>query len=77
MKKPRKPKLRKLPKKPKQSSGIEVWSRYDDRVKDVQKENNSRIAEYNKKYRAWEGNRKRKDSIRKRAHQRATVKFAG
>lgn len=76
MRKPRKPKLRKLPKKPKQSSSLEVWNRYNDRVKDVQRENNSRIAEYNKKVREWKARNNRKDQIRKAAAKRHTVKFA-
>ncbi|SDM44354.1 hypothetical protein [Siphonobacter aquaeclarae] len=32
-------KYKKLPKRPKQSSSLEVWKAYEDKVKDVQKYN--------------------------------------
>lgn len=42
-------KLKKLPKKPKQSASLATWMRYDDRVKEVQKQNREIIAQRKRK----------------------------
>ena len=44
----RKPKARKLPKKPKASASLAVLQNYLKRVADVKKHNASRMSDYNK-----------------------------
>lgn len=53
---PKKPKLRKYPKQPK-STSLEVLKRYKSKVAEVQKENDKRMAEYKKAYKAVESER--------------------
>lgn len=48
----RKPKLKKFPKEPKKSSSVDVWDNYVKRVKEIEKENDAKMAEYNKKVKA-------------------------
>jgi hypothetical protein len=45
----RKPKLKKYPKKPKQSASLEVKQRYLERCKAVDNDNTAKVAEYRKK----------------------------
>lgn len=44
----KKPKLIKLPKRPKESSSAEVWLRYEQRVKAVQDRNSKKLEPYKK-----------------------------
>lgn len=46
---PRKPKALKKPKSPKASASTEVWERYVERCKDIDKKNRERMAGYEKK----------------------------
>ena len=58
MAKPRKPKMLKKPKKP-SSKTIASMERYLARVKEVEKENNRREAQYKKDLKKWEGLKQR------------------
>jgi len=42
----RKPKAKKLPKKPKQSASLATWERYDAKCKEVHKHNSSALKNY-------------------------------
>ncbi|GBF49404.1 hypothetical protein LPTSP4_09170 [Leptospira ryugenii] len=42
----KKPKLIKMPKRPKESASAEVWLRYEQRVKSVQDRNAKKLAPY-------------------------------
>lgn len=44
----KKPKLKKLPKKPKASASLNSWENYLDRKKAIEKENHSTMQKYNK-----------------------------
>jgi len=44
----KKPKLIKMPKRPKESASAEVWLRYEQRVKSVQERNTKKLAPYKK-----------------------------
>lgn len=45
---PKKPKKIKYPKKPKANASLATLERYKDRVKEIDKENNSRMKDYEK-----------------------------
>lgn len=66
VKKPRKPSLKKGPKKPKASSSLEVHKRYESRAKAVEAENAKRLAAYNKDLKTWESVQKQKQKIREK-----------
>lgn len=61
--KPRKPKLLKYPKKPKQSSSTTTLERYLNRVKLIDKTNKERMQDYNKAVRDYENDKKRHASL--------------
>lgn len=44
----KKPKMLKLPKKPKKSASLESVKKYIERVKEIQRENKRKIADYHK-----------------------------
>lgn len=46
---PRKPKLRKYPKKPKRNASLTTMNRYTERCREVDKHNATKVSEYNKK----------------------------
>lgn len=58
----RKPKLKKYPKKPKQSASLEVKQRYIERCASVDKDNAAKVAEYRKKKTALESVNKKLSS---------------
>lgn len=62
-KKPSKPKMLKLPKKPKQSSSLATWEKYDARVKEIEKENKKRDADYKKALKDYEAEKKKKADL--------------
>jgi hypothetical protein len=64
--KPKKPKLRKYRQKPKQGAPVSSWEKYDDHVKDVDKANNKKMADYKKELRNWESEKKKKESLIKK-----------
>lgn len=49
MKKPRKPKMSKYPKRPKQSASLQTWKNYERRCNEVDKRNREKVSAYNKK----------------------------
>lgn len=59
---PRKPSMRKLPKRPKQSASLESWKKFEDRVKEIQKVNRKNMAD-------WEASKKRIDADLKKKAQ--------
>ena len=63
----KKPKEKKFPKKPKQSASLTVWQRWEDRCRDIQKENNSAFSEYERSKKQAESEKKKKASIIKNA----------
>jgi len=52
----RKPKAKKLPKKPKQSASLEVWRNWERKCKDIKSENKRRLSK-------WESDKKAKANI--------------
>lgn len=62
--KPRKPKLKKMPNKPKAKASLDVHKKYDERAAKVKKENDKKLSEYNKDLKAWESEQKTKEKIR-------------
>ncbi len=63
MKKPVKPKLKPLPKKPKMTASKEAWDRYYQRLRQVQAENKKRMDEYKKALAAYEKEMARRKKI--------------
>ena len=62
----KRPSLKRYPKRPKASASIDSWTRYDHRCRDAEKENGSRMSDYNKKVSTLNSNRKRRESIIKK-----------
>lgn len=58
MAKPRKPKLKKIPKKPKLTASAATMERWLDKKDSIQKENRERIKQYEKDLKKWEKLRK-------------------
>jgi len=74
MKKPRKPKMLKYPKKPKQSASFATWERYWDKVKEIDKENQKRMNEYHKLIKQLDAEKRKKEElIRKAQNHRPPV----
>lgn len=63
---PKKPKLRKFPKAPK-SKSADVLKNYVARCKEVQKDNDAKMAEYRKKVTAINSARKKVQSLKDQA----------
>lgn len=76
MKKPSKPKFKKLPKQPKASASKETWKNYENRVKAVTAENDKLIADYKRKVNEYESEIKKRDSIKAMA-ARSKAKLSG
>ncbi len=64
LKKPSKPKFKKLPKQPKASASKEAWKTYENRVKAVNAENDKLIADYKRAVNDYEAEQKKRDSIK-------------
>ena len=64
--KPKKPKLKSLPKRPKASAPLSVWERYEDKCKEVQKENRERMNAYKKALKKYEADKKKKEDLMKK-----------
>jgi hypothetical protein len=64
IKKPAKPKFKKLPKQPKASASPEAWRNYENRVKAVNAENDKKVADYKKAVSAYEAEQRKRDSIK-------------
>ena len=63
MRKPSKPKMLKTRRKPKTTSPLATWEKYDAHVKEVEKENKKRTAEYKKYLGKYEAEKKKKESL--------------
>lgn len=63
VKKPTKPKLKSMPKKPAVSASITVIENYEKKAKGVEAENKKKMDIYNKKLKAYEAVQKKKKSI--------------
>jgi acetyl-CoA carboxylase beta subunit len=63
MRNPHKPKKIKYPKAPKRSASVEVWERYYERIKEIDKLNAQRMAEYNRKLKQIEADKKKKEAL--------------
>lgn len=75
MKKPRKPKLAALPKKPKASASVQSLENWKKRAADVQKRNNAKVTDYNKKVSAYYSDLKKRDTLRNSVTKKHTVKL--
>lgn len=64
LKKPSKPKFKKLPKQPKASASKEAWKTYENRVKAINAENDKLIADYKRAVNDYEAEQKKRDSIK-------------
>lgn len=70
LRKPTKPKLKTLPKKPKMTASKETWDRYYQRLKEVQAYNKKLLAEYKKKLKAYEAEMARRKKIAEQARKK-------
>lgn len=64
LKKPSKPKFKKLPKQPKASASKEAWKTYENRVTAINAENDKLIADYKRAVNDYEAEQKKRDSIK-------------
>lgn len=76
MKKPSKPKFKKLPKQPKATASKETWKSYENRVKAINAENDKLISEYKRKVGEYEAEIKKRDNI-KAMVARSKAKLSG
>lgn len=76
MKKPSKPKFKKLPKQPKATASKETWKSYENRVKAINAENDKLIADYKRKVSDYEAEIKKRDNI-KAMVARSKAKLSG
>lgn len=67
LKKPSKPKFKKLPKQPKAGASTESWKAYENKVKQIESENDKLIADYRKKQKEYENEIKKRESIKNKA----------
>jgi len=63
MKAPKKPKVKKLPKKPKPGAALVAWERYEKRIHEVRAQNKKAKSEYEKQMKAIEAAKKKKAAI--------------
>ena len=64
IKKPTKPKFKKLPKQPKANASKEAWKSYETRVKAINAENDKKISDYKRAVNEYEAEQKKRDSIK-------------
>lgn len=64
IKKPTKPKFKKLPKQPKQNASKEAWKSYENRVKAINAENDKKISDYKRAVNEYEAEQKKRDGIK-------------
>lgn len=76
LKKPSKPKFKKLPKQPKASASTDAWKSYENKVKAIEAENDKKISEYKKQKSAYEAELKKRESIKNKANK-AKAKLSG
>jgi predicted patatin/cPLA2 family phospholipase len=63
MRKPKKPKMKKYPKPPKRSASLEVWNRYYEKLKEIDRENHKRLQEYERALKQIEVQKKKKEQL--------------
>lgn len=66
MAKPKKPTLKRMPKKPKASASLEAHKNYEKRAASVESDNKKRLAEYNKKLKEYNKIESEKKKIREK-----------
>ena len=66
MSKVKRPKLSRYPKRPKASASLEAWKKFDDRCKDTEHKNASKMSVYNKKVSGLASDKKAKEAIIKK-----------
>lgn len=76
MKKPAKPKFKKLPKQPRAAASKETWKTYENRVKAINAENDKLISEYKRKMSEYESELKKRENI-KAMVARSKAKLSG
>lgn len=54
LKRPKRPKFKKLPKQPKMTASIESWKSYENRLTQVEKENDKKISVYKEKLKQYQ-----------------------
>ena len=59
----KRPKMLKYPKAPKRSASVETWERYYKRLKEIDKLNKQRLAEYQRKLKEIENAKKKKEEL--------------
>lgn len=74
MQKPKFPKLKNRPKMPKQSASAKVWQNYREKYDRIQKENDEKIKEYNRKMRLYKQEQAKKSPGKKTANKPYSVK---
>lgn len=65
--KPKKPRFKALPKAPKMSAATEAWKRYEQKLKEVNAENQKKKSEYEKKMKAYEAEMKSRERLKEKA----------
>lgn len=63
---PKKPKMLSYPKQPKAGASVDVWKRYEDKCKEVDKKNEAKLKPYNEKLKKIEADKKAKSQIQAR-----------
>ena len=76
LKKPTKPKFKKLPKQPKTNASAEAWRNYENRLKAVNAENDKKVADYKKAVTAYEAEQRKRDGIKAMA-AKSKAKLSG
>lgn len=69
MKAPKKPKLLGVPKAPKANASTQTWANYQKKLKEVESENNKRIADYKKKEKAFEAEKNSREKVKDKARK--------
>lgn len=69
MKAPKKPKLISVPKAPKANASTQTWENYNKKLKEVESENNKRIAEYRKKEKAYNAEKNNREKVKDKARK--------
>jgi len=62
----KRPKMKRYPKRPKASASLDSWHKYDEKCRLVEKDNASRMSEYNKAVTKKAADKKKKEAIIKK-----------
>lgn len=76
IKKPAKPKFKKMPKQPKSNASTQTWKNYEERVKGIEQENDKKVAEYKKKLKDYQNEQRKRDAIKDKV-AKAKAKLSG